>query len=114
MTRVFTPRLCALIRADSIAGSERENILMRSDCAARSIAPIMGLAESSGRTISDLDIGSFLTWSERPQPFHFRLAPCASPHKYRPAKQVVMRALFGNYAILEDDDLVCRAKRGHA
>src|SRR4029453_4217783 len=56
ITRTLTPCFCAAITAASSAGSENRNILMRNDFFADAIASIIGLAESSGMTISERDI----------------------------------------------------------
>src|SRR4029453_1775455 len=51
------PRLCAAITEPSSEGSENTNLLMRGDFFADRTAPRMGSAVSSGRTISERDIG---------------------------------------------------------
>jgi len=58
ITRTLTPRLWAAITVSSSVGSVNRNIRMLSRCDAEAIASTMGLAVSSGRTISWWDMGA--------------------------------------------------------
>jgi hypothetical protein len=56
MTRTSNPRCLAAITAFRSEGSEKRNILTRSDFVAPFMASRMGFAESSGITIKDRDM----------------------------------------------------------
>src|ERR1700758_296733 len=130
MTRTFTPRLCAAITALRMAGSEKMNILIRSDSLALAMALRNAFGESSGRTIKCRDISeqSPLAGGRRGlkrglparQARAFtqrRIIELRSVHlrvQTIHRHQLGVRALLRNHAVLQRQDFVSVANRRQA
>src|SRR5467141_1973904 len=110
ITSTFTPRRRASTTAWISIGSEKTNIFTRSDFEAPAMASRRGLAESSGRTISDRE-GTSSSYSalERVSvrdSAHPRLDAVQAGIDAAGGQQFVVGALLRDTTILQDDDLV--------
>src|ERR1700723_994793 len=130
ITRTLTPRSCAAITALRMAGSEKMNILIRSDFLALAMALRNALGESSGRTIKCRDIaersplGVGRCCLQRPlRPQHGRAFMQRRIGELRPVHlrvqtvyrhQFVVRTLLRHHAVLENHYFVRVANRRQA
>src|SRR5882762_10884262 len=108
ITNTFTPRRRASTTAWTSIGSEKTNIFTRSDFEAPAMASRKGLAESSGRTISDRDdtSSSYSALERVSVRDSFHLDAIQVGIDAAGGQQFVVGALLRDTAILQDDDLV--------